>query len=58
MAIGSFARCLLPSLLSFPEVLPMKESRRRSVMNVAVSLGIGVIEGIAKVFWYYMHERL
>ena len=26
--------------------------------NVAVSLAIGVIEGIAKVLWYYMHERL
>ena len=26
--------------------------------NVAVSIGIGVIEGIAKVLWYYGHERL
>ncbi len=26
--------------------------------NVAVSLAIGVIEGMAKVLWYYMHERL
>jgi uncharacterized membrane protein len=26
--------------------------------NVALSIGIGVIEGIAKVLWYYVHERL
>lgn len=26
--------------------------------NLAVSIVVGVIEGIAKVLWYYMHERL
>ncbi len=26
--------------------------------SFAVSLAIGVIEGIAKVLWYYIHERL
>ena len=63
-----------------PEVLPMNESRKRSVMkalswritatlatmiivflftgNLAVSIVVGVIEGVAKVLWYYVHERL
>jgi uncharacterized membrane protein len=26
--------------------------------KLALSIGIGVSEGIAKTFWFYMHERL